>query len=515
MRRVISVWLPTFATDRLCRQTPAWRSEPLATATAAQGGLRIVAANHPARDGGILPGLLLADARALIPGLRVIDADPVAEAKALALLADWCGRYTPWTAVDGVDGLWLDIAGCAHLFDGEAALADDIGERLGGLGFEARVGLADSPGAAWAAARFLDDRKRLIAVGAARLALVDLPAAALRLPIDVVEGLERMGLGRIGDLLACPRAPLIARFGPLLGARIDQALDRVKEPISPRRPAPCWRTRLGFPEPLCREEDIATAARRLIERLCARLALDQRGVRRIELVLYLVDGKTHGVAVGTSQPERDPKHLMRLLSEHLEGFDPGFGVEVAVLAAPLTEPLGAAQLTMAGTLDDQGQPADDTALAAAIGRLVDSLSNRVGAANVSRFAARESHVPERAVYLHPALEAALDTTSGAIGQANPQRPLRVFPHPELVEAVAPVPDDPPVLFRWRRRVHRIVHADGPERISPEWWRHGKRGIATRDYYRVEDSEGRRFWLYREGLYRPEARPRWFLHGLFA
>lgn len=472
-----------------------------------------MAANHAARDRGILPGLLHADARALIPDLRVIDADPVADAKALALLADWCGRYTPWTAVDGVDGLWLDIAGCAHLFDGEAALANDIEERLRGLGFAARVGLADSPSGAWAAARFLADEKKLIAVGDARLALAGLPSAALRLPTDIVEGLDRMGLGRIDDLLACPRAPLIARFGPLLGERIDRALDRVTEPISPRRPAPCWRTRLGFPEPLCRESDIVAAARRLVDRLCTRLALDQRGVRRLELVLYLADGKTHGVAVGTSQPERDPKHLMRLLSEHLEAFDPGFGVEVAVLAAPLTEPLGAAQLTMAVTLEGQGQPADDAALAAAIGRLVDSLSNRLGAGNVSRFAARESHVPERAVYLRPALEASLDT--GAIGQANPQRSLRLFPHPEPVEAVALVLDDPPVLFRWRRRAHRIVHADGPERISPEWWRHEKRGIAPRDYYRVEDSEGRRFWLYREGLYWPEARPRWFLHGLFA
>ena len=514
MRRVISVWLPCLATDRLCRKTPKWRSEPLTTATAAQGGVRISAVNYSAQNSGIVPGLLLADARALVPQLRVVDAEPVEDAKALATLADWCSRYTPWAAVDGLDGLWLDITGCAHLFDGEAALAEDILSRLKRLGFEARIGLADSPGAAWAMARFHSGKTQIIANCDTRRTLADLPSAALRLPQNIVEGLVRVGLGRIGDLLTCPRTPLIARFGAIVGERIDQALGLAAEPISPRRPMPCWRSRLGFPEPLCRREDIAAATRQLIERLCRRLALDQRGVRRLELNLYMVDGRTHRSTFGTSRPVREPAHLMQLLDEHFENCDPGFGIDVVILAALETEPLGAVQLDMAQNLVDRHESADEVALAAAIGRLVDRLSNRLGPGNVSRFAARESHVPERAVYLIPALAAPCCVGTDRADSSNSQRPLRMFPSPEPVEAIAPVPDDPPMLFRWRRRTHRIVHADGPERISPEWWRAETTG-STRDYYRVEDSSGRRFWLYREGFYRPETKPRWYVHGIFA
>jgi protein ImuB len=78
-----------------------------------------------------------------------------------------------------------------------------------------------------------------------------------------------------------------------------------------------------------------------------------------------------------------------------------------------------------------------------------------------------------------------------------------------------VPDGPPIRFRWRRVLHAVIRADGPERIAPEWWRTPE-GTATRDYYRVEDENGRRFWLYRDGLYdRETGTPRWFLHGLFA
>jgi len=473
--------------------------------------MRIAAANGIAQSNGIAPDLRLADARALVPGLKVVEADPAGDARALASLAAWCERYTPWTAVEGTDGIVCDVTGCAHLCGGEAALVAEVTARLAGLGYAARAGLADTPGAAWAAARFLDGAE-IIAPGGARAALAALPVAALRLTADTIPRLERVGLGRIGDLIDLPRAPLAARFGAHLIERLDQALGRAAEPVSPRRPAPRWRTRLAFPEPVGRAEDIVAATRRLVERLCTRLGATSRGARRIELALYLVDGARRACAIGTSRPVREPDHLMRLFAEPLAELEAGFGVELMVLSVLRTEPQAPAQLAIPGAHPTTG----NRELEAVLGLLIDRLDGRLGSANVTRFAVRESHLPERAAAAVPALA---PRAAAAIWPQGPGRPLRLFERPQPVEAVAPMPDGPPVLFRWRHTVHRVRRAEGPERIAPEWWREDARGAASRDYYRLEDSHGRRYWLYRDGLYqphRPQARPpRWFVHGIFA
>ena len=237
MKRVLSLWFPVFATDRLCRGEPSWRAKPLATALACQGGVRIAAANDLAQSNGIAPDIRLADARALVPDLKVVEADPTGDARALASLAAWCERYTPWTAAEGTGGIVCDITGCAHLFGGEAALVEEMIERLAGLGYAARAGLADTPGAAWAAARFMGGAS-IIAPGGAQQVLAALPVAALRLAADTALGLERVGLGRIGDLVKVARAPLAARFGARLIERLDQALGLAAEPVSPRRAGP-------------------------------------------------------------------------------------------------------------------------------------------------------------------------------------------------------------------------------------------------------------------------------------
>ena len=472
--------------------------------------MRIAAANRLAQSNGIAPDMGLADARALAPELKVVEADPAGDARALAALADWCGRYTPWTAVDGGDGIVCDVSGCAHLFGGEAALVDAMTARLAGLGYTARVGLADTPSAAWAAARFMG-AAAIVAPGGARTALAALPVAALRLTADTCDRLERVGLGRIGDLIDLPRAPLAARFGAHLIERLAQALGLVSEPISPRRPVPRWRTRLSFPEPIGRPEDVMAAAQRLVKRLCTRLGNGHRGVRRLELAFYLVDGTCRTCAIGTSRPVREPGHLMKLFAEPLAAIEIGFGVEVMVLSALRTEPLAAAQLAIPGA----HSAAEDRAPEAALGLLIDRLNGRLGPGNVTRFAARESHLPERAAAAVPAQARA----RVAVWPEGPGRPLRLFEHPQPVEAVAPVPDGPPVLFRWRRVVHRVRRAEGPERIAPEWWREDARGTSSRDYYRIEDSDGGRYWLYRDGLYQPHRGqirpPRWFVHGIFA
>jgi protein ImuB len=461
---------------------------------------RIVAVNAVAQANGIAPGQTLADARALLPSLAVVPEQPGQDARALGQLAQWCTRYTPWSAVDRADqcgsaGLWLDITGCAHLFGGEAALVKDLAARLATLGFAARTGIADTPGAAWACARFAADVDAIVPLAAQRTAIATLPVAGLRIDADTVEVLRSLGLRRIGDLYSFPRTSLPVRFGALLLHRLDQALGHVAEPLSPRQPPIAYRALIAFAEPISEPAGIAATVDHLLQDLCAQLIRRDQGGRRFELTAYRCDGTTDGLRIGTGGPSRDPAHLRRLFAEKLEKIAPGFGIDAMTLAAPVVETLPARQAPLA---------AHDTA-SVDLTQLFDVLGTRLGHAQVMRLAMRASHIPERAVER----VAAAAPVMSAHWPDTP-RPLRLFQHPQPIEASALLPDEPPFQFIWRGILHRVARAQGPERISGEWWR--ERG-ATRDYYRIEDADGRRFWIYRDNFEDPRA-TRWFLHGLF-
>ncbi len=462
----------------------------------------------------------LADARAMLPELRVRPLAAAADRAALDRLAAWCERYSPWVAPDGEDAIRLDVTGVAHLFGGEAALARDLEARLADFGLTARVAIADTPGAAWALARHGPASARLAPPGALRASLASLPVAALRLPAATVEDLLHLGLARIEPLTQMPSAALATRFGPALAARLDRVLGRVAEPISPERPPPRLLRRLVFAEPIGTPGDIAQAAGRLAEALSADLAREGLGARRLEFSLYLASGGIERVAVGCARPSRDPAHLRRLLEARLGGLAAGFGADVITLAATATEALAAHQLDFhrLAPADDSAAPAPPLDRDPELGLLIDRLGNRLGLANITRPAPRESHLPERAVRI----VAPLSPPRGGGWDAEWARPVRLLPAPEPVEVVAEVPDGPPASFRWRGQGYRIARADGPERIAPEWWRpagRGGRGGRTRDYYRLEDETGARFWVYRDGLHgRAESAaspPRWYLHGFFA
>jgi protein ImuB len=417
-------------------------------------------------------------------------------------LADWCLRYTPWCAVDdGAEcgGLWLDITGCAHLWGGEKPLLGDLLTRLRRQGLHARAGIADTPGAAWAWARFGDADHPCLPSGGQRQILSGLTVRALRLPAAIVAGLGRLGLRTIGDLDTLPRAGLTARFGEVVLHRLDQAHGREAEPIAPRRPVAAHRAERAFAEPIARAEDVAAATRDLLDRLCADLQSRDLGLRRLEVAAFRLDATVQHLVVGTSRPTRDSRHLFRLLGDPLGRLDAGFGLEMLRLSALDVEAVADRQTC----LTDGSAPKSGDSLT----QTIDRLENRLGAGRVHRFALRQSHLPERAVRrVAPAVAA-----SGAVWP-EVCRPLRLFDRPETVEAVAPLPDAPPLMFRWRRQIHRITHAEGPERLSAEWWRQRQ---ADRDYYRVEDEAGRRFWLYREDA--PDGNggaPRWYLHGIF-
>jgi protein ImuB len=470
-----------------------------------QGGIRLMAVDAAAAAEGLAAGMTLGDARAVVPGLHAAAHDPAGDAAALAALAQWATRYSPLAATDGADGLVLDLTGCVHLFGDEAALLADVGGRLQRAGIEAACAIADTPAAAWAWAR---NGGGILAAGAAKTALAPLPLAALRLEEALVADLSLAGLRRIGDILGLPRAPLAARFGPQPWRRLDLALGRQAEPICPLLPVPAWHERLALAEPISRREDIETVARQLLERLCRRLEPAGLGARRLALRFHRVDATVQELAVGTGLPSRDPRHLLRLFREAFDGVAPGFGIEAALLAAPETDRLEAVQ----GGLDS---PAAATG-AEAVPRLLDTLQARLGRGRVSRLVPQDSHIPERGQTQRPAVlrRAGARTAGGeAAWLRHPARPLVLFHPPRAIEVVTPEQEDRPAVLRWQGRPHRVAAADGPERIDPEWWRTpGAPPGEWRDYYRIEDGEGRRYWIFRLGDRQP---PRWYLHGLFA
>jgi protein ImuB len=464
---------------------------------------------------GIALGQGLADALALVPDLLVLQADPAGDLAALHKLAEWATRFSPLVAPDPGDGLMLDITGCAHLWGSEEKLLADALRRLRSHGFDVSGAIAGTIGAAWAAARFSQSRQgTIIPTGAVSGALAGLPVQALRIDAGTADGLQRLGLRKIGDLYPMKRAGLAQRFGTALIARLDQALGCAAETLSPLLPPPQHRIGLGFAEPISAPESLRRVSEILVERLARELTEHQRGARMLKLSAYRLDGVVSALTIGTARASAEPRHLFHLIAEKLERIDPGPGIEFMSLAADRTEVVTALQ---SGMIDPGLIDLDEAAVSAAdLAPLIDRLANRLGAERLARPVPVESHVPERAVKLADPLAGQKKTQWPKL----PPRPTRLLPNPEPIEVMAPVPDDPPITFHWRRIRHRVVWAEGPERVAPEWWRpagsDANESLETRDYYRVQDETGGRYWLYRAGLYRSgKPQPRWFLHGVFA
>jgi protein ImuB len=643
-RRYLALWLRRLSTDRLVRSsspvpdeseraetasgesTPVEFAEakfapdaPLVVIQAIKSAQRIVAMNDAAQRLGLRTNMPLADARAMHPGLAVAAADEAADRQTLEDIADWCDRYTPLIGLDLPDGLILDITGCAHLFGGETALCRDLLARLARQGFHARAAVADTAGCAWGVAHY--GEAALVPPQRMRAVLIPLPAAALRLAPETVTALAEVGLKAVGDLLDLPRAPLAARFGERLVRRIDQALGREDELITPRLPLPSYVAEQRFADPIGLERDVLGTIGRLAGKLGAAMERREEGARLLQAVLFRTDNKVYRIEVATGAPLREASRIVRLFTDRLaaigDACDPGFGYDMVRLAAIVTERSAPVQAALAAGND---APADD----AELWHLIDRLGARFGPRRVTRLVPQNTHIPEFAVAALPAsreLEfreraaftgavpaaspsppspasgrgspaaacgtapalplpaggervgvrgrfhesehlqltperskptpetsmlrlaarpphsarqgaptsprprgevfvAASDESEPGSGpdfqdSLSPSRPVRLFARPEPVEAVAEVPDGPPARFRWRRVLHEVVIAEGPERIAMEWWRDETGQALTRDYFRLECRDGLRAWLYREGLFgRETAQPRWFLHGLF-
>jgi protein ImuB len=541
--RILSLSLPRLRTDRLLRHRlpPLKRAgqggassrqasageppdTPLAVVAKSKSALRVVAADRNAERCGIRVGMSLADARGAIPALVVVEMDEAADRAFLEGIADWCDRYTPLVAVDPPYGLFLDISGCAHLFApraaangnpgkteaGEKALLADCLARLARQGVEAYGAIASTKGAAWALAHH--GGGGWVPPGGEAETLADLPVAALRIDAEREALLDRLGLKRIGQLFGKPRAPLAARFGSGLIRRLDQALGAEDEVLSPRRPAPRLSVERRFAEPVSDEDSLLATLGSLARTLEPALERHGIGARSLEAAFFRVDGAVSRAAVGTASPIRAADDVSLLFAERLStlrsDWDAGFGFDVVRLAVLEAEPLQPLQVDLAG----------DAAGGADLNRLVDRLGARLGPGRITRLLPVDTHVPERAALARPLVS--LTAAAEWIGPEDaaeipPTRPVRLFARPEPIEVLAEVPDGPPLRFRWRRVLLHVARAEGPERIAPEWWRREDDDRSTRDYFRVEDGEGRRYWLYREGLYGPRnGEPVWYMHGLF-
>jgi protein ImuB len=515
----MSVWLSQLAIDR-------WRlgeqlapgegtdGHPLALITETAHGPRIDTANDLGLAAGARAGMMLADARAICPRLQVAPSDPEGDRAFLEKLAAWAMRWGPWSALDSPDGLLVDVTAVAHLFGGEAKLIADAQARFAARGLAVRVAIAPTAGAAWALAHYGADGPILPANDDVAPIVAHLPVEALRLDADVLTVLRRLGLKRIGDMTGrfaqtTGRDALHRRFrrkapeaNPLL--RLDQLLGRVAEPLLPVVPAIMPLVQRRLMEPI--------RHRALLDQVVSDLAADMartleglgQGARRLELGMWRVDGEVAMRQLELAAATRDAGHIARLFAAKLDDVDAGFGIETVRLRATWAEPLALPQADIEAAAETQG-----TSLATCI----DRLTVRLGPDAVRRPVPFASHIPERAQRWQPAL-APEPPSQGQL--AFHARPLKMLDRPEKITVVYPMPEGYPKSFRWRGALHEVVRVEGPERISPEWWRE-KGSTRLRDYFRIEDREGRRYWIYRLGLFGDGrgGEPDWFLQGLCA
>lgn len=488
---------------------------PFSLITSAQGGIRIVAMSLAAREAGVKKNQLLPNAKSLCPSLRVFEHDPAEDKAELERLTLWTIRYSPWVAINPPDGIMIDITGCAHLVGGEKNLIDDLRTRLSSFGFSAFICIADTIGAAWAISHFGNTPSAIVH---GNDALRTLPIDALRIEENTCERLKKVGFKTIGALMNKPRAPLAARYGEHLTERLDQAMGKKPESLSPIKEPSDYHVPQSFAEPVLLLDQISCCLDELALSMADMLDKEGLGARWFTLSLYRVDGDVRSLDIRTSTLTSEADHIIRLMNEKLctlgENYDTGFGIELITLGAYFTETISHSQITLSGKRDS-GSLKDFQAL-------IDRYGNRLGFESVGKFMPCESHIPERSEKLIPISEQEKKTKNWSSflkdlqGGAHLGRPILLLPRPEPITAIAEVPDGPPIRFEWRRLKYRIIRAEGPERLAPEWWK--PMDIAcepTRDYFRVEDDAGGRFWLFRRGLYEREKNPKWFMHGFFA
>lgn len=498
MARYLSIWFRHLSADWLTLKRPVLDGQPFVFATKERNRKIVTALNRQATGAGISRGMTVAEARLLIPSLTVIDDFGGKETELLTRIGLWCLRYTPVVALAGQDGIVLDTSGCTHLWGGEGPYLKEIVLKIRGRGFNARGAIADTPGAAWAWARY-GEQHPIIAPGQLTQALCPLPVPALHLEEHTIQRLRKLGLTTIGDLLRQPRQALLLRFGHELKGRLEQILGEQEEQLSPLVPPPVYQERLTALDPIVTATGIEIALTQLLDKITTLLDKEGKGLRRAVFTIHRLDGSRQALTVGTIRPSANPRYLFKLFEPSIETLAPRSGIEVFTLDATIVEPAPPKQEALWGT----GGGVDSPSFA----ELLDRLVNKPGVTAVNRYLPSEHHSPERS--FAPARN---------LGDTSPSPwpdklwPVHLLTPPAPIDVLVPIPDYPPKQFKYMGEYHEIVRADGPLRLENEWWLEEK---GAHDYYRVEDSDGKRYCLFRSGNYNTPTTPiRWYLLGFF-
>ena len=497
-KRFVVIWFPYLRTDWFTRRKQILKELPFVLTVPDHGRQLISASNPIAREQGVETGMVLADARAVIPSLQVLDDRPELSHRLLNGLAEWCTKYTPFVAIDLPGGLILDASGCTHLWGGEIRYLEDILTRFKNLGYHTRAAIADTIGTAWAMAHY-GKGPLIIESKQQTAALMSLPAEALRIEAETVEQLYNLGLGRISGFIGMQRSALRRRFGRSILQRLDQALGNEEEIVEPVQPVIPYQERLPSLEPIITATGIEIGLQRLLGTLCHRLKQEQKGLKTAIFKCYRTDGRIEKIEIGTNHPSSNSTHLFKLFELKISCIEPGPGIDLFLLEAQKTETVSPLQEKIwqkTGGLNN-----------IQLSELFDRIAGKFGNDHIQRYVPDEHYWPERSI--KPALSVNEELLRE--WKTGRPRPVQLLSSPEQVQVTAPVPDYPPMNFRYKGKLHKIIKADGPERIEQEWWlQQGQH----RDYYYVEDEEGRRYWLFRAGHY-SDSSYQWFIHGFFA
>lgn len=497
-KRFVTIWFRFLKTDWHCRRRKELKSTPFILAAPDHGRMIVADTNGIAQTQGAYIGMAVADARAIIPSLEVMEDKPGHAAALLKGIAGWCTRYTPFVSIDPPDGLILDVTGCAHLWGGEKQYLTAIVTRIKEFGYDARAAMADTIGAAWAATHFGTNLSN-IESGQQNMALLSFPPASLRIEQDITERLEKLGLRQVKDFLSIPRPSLLRRFGKSFLLRLDQALGNVEEIVLPIHPIEPYQERLPCLEPIATANGIEIALENLLNTLCSRLQKEGKGLLAASFMGYRLDGKTERIDIATGRASYNRRHIFNLFENKINTIEPALGIELFILKASKVEDVfpHQEQLWMKEGLAD-----------IALSELIDRIGGKASTGQIHRYIPDEHYWPERSFKPAISINEKL-TTSWKIDRP---RPLQLLSNPVSIDVTAPIPDYPPMLFRYKGKVHKIMKADGPERIEQEWWlEDGKH----RDYYSVEDEDGSRYWIFRSGHYDADKTYQWFIHGFFA
>jgi protein ImuB len=497
-KRYVSIWFRHLVADRIVRRQPELKYIPFITAAPERGRMVVKVVNEVAQGKGIHIGMVVADCRAVLPGLTVLDDDPKLIERLLKALAEWCICFTPIVAIDPPDGLILDASGCAHLWGGEQAYLHDIVTKLTNFGYNVNAAIADTIGMAWAMARY-GDGNSIVPPLQQMEALLSLPSAALRIEPSIVSKLDKLGLYKIKSFINMQRLALRKRFGQSLLMRIDQAIGTGVEIIEPVCPIEPYQERLPCLEPIRTATGIEIALTQLLETICTRLTKEDKGLRKCVFKCFRVDGNIQKIEIGTNKPSRNAAHLFKLFEIKISQIEPKLGIELFLIEAPIVEDLSSQQEALWSTTGNGD--------IVAVAELLDRFSVKLGIDVIHRYLPAEHYWPERSYKEASSIQEKATTN----WRTDLPRPLQLLPEPEFITVTVPIPDYPPMQFHYKGKRHIVAKADGPERIEQEWWL--QEGL-YRDYYCVEDQEGARYWVFRLGDYQ-SGEPKWYMHGFFA